>query len=373
MSDRDKALSELRSAIDAVDDELLALLNRRARLAVQVAETKQGSGGSFYVPSRERAIIDRIQANNSGPFPDHALRPVFQEVISACLSLEARVTVAYLGPEATFTHQAVKRHFGTSARTVPCGSIPGVFAEVARGAAEFGVVPVENSTEGVVNHTLDSFVDGSLSIAAEIVVDVDHCLMARPDVGISAIERVYSHPQGLAQCRAWLHANLPRAALVESSSTAAAAQTAAGDAGGAAIAAELASRMYGLAVLRSRLQDVAENITRFLVVSSAASPPPLSDDSAAHKTSLLLSLPDRAGALYHILRPITEAGINLTKIESRPTRQKAWDYVFFLDLDGHVNDPAVAGVLASLAEICELCKVLGCYRKADAVGTGSEP
>ena len=371
MAGHKKALGELREAIDAIDDELLALLNRRAELAMQVAETKQGSGGSFYVPSRERAIIDRLQAKNSGPFPDHALRPVFQEVISACLSLEATVSVAYLGPEATFTHQAVKRHFGTSARAVPCGSIPGVFAEVAKGAAEFGVVPVENSTEGVVSHTLDSFVDGSLSIAAEIIVDVDHCLMARPGVTTSSIERVYSHPQALAQCREWLSANLPDAVLVESSSTAAAAQRAAGDTGGAAIAAELASRMYGLEILRSRLQDVAENATRFLVVSGGAAPPPLTG-SGEHKTSLLLSLPDRAGALFHILRPISEAGINLTKIESRPTKQKAWDYVFFLDLDGHVDDPAVAGVLEQLAEICDLFKVLGCYRKADVVGSQTE-
>jgi chorismate mutase/prephenate dehydratase len=340
-----------------------------------VAETKQATGGSFYAPDRERAIIDRLQAKNSGPFPDHALRPVFQEVISACLSLEATVTVAYLGPEATFTHQAVKRHFGTSARTVPCGSIPAVFADVAKGSVDFGVVPVENSTEGVVSHTLDSFVDGTLSIAAEIIVDVDHCLMARPEVATSAIKRVYSHPQALAQCRQWLDANLKSAVRVESPSTAAAAQSAAGDTEGAAIAAELASRMYGLKILRNKLQDVAENATRFLVVGRDGAPPPLagSAETGGFKTSLLLSLPDRAGALFHILQPITEAGINLTKIESRPTRQKAWDYVFFLDLDGHIDDPPVAGVLESLAEICDLCKVLGCYRKADVVGAETSP
>ena len=366
--DRSVELSELREAIDAVDDQLLELLNNRAELARRVGEAKRTRGGAFYAPSRERAIIDRIQANNSGPFPNHALRPVFQEVISACLSLEAPVTVAYLGPEATFTHQAVKRHFGTSARTVPCGSIAAVFAEVAKGSADFGVVPVENSTEGVVSYTLDSFADGAapeVQITAEILVDVDHCLLARPGVELEAIERVYSHPQALAQCRRWLAANLPGRSLIEAASTAAAARSAAGDDGGAAIGAELASKMYGLSVLRTKLQDMAENVTRFLVLGPGGEAPPAERAEGDYKTSLLLSLPDRAGALYHVLRPISEAGVNLTKIESRPTRLRAWDYLFFLDLDGHIADPVVAGVTRELAGICELFRVLGCYRKAD--------
>ncbi len=373
MAAANKPLSQLRVEIDAVDDELLNLLNRRASLAGEVGELKRSSGTeTFYVPTRERAIIDRLQDENAGPFPQSAIRPVFQEVISACLSLEAAVTVAYLGPEATFTHQAVRRQFGTSARTVPCGSIAAVFAEVERGQAEFGVVPVENSTEGVVNHTLDSFLDSNISIAAEIVVNVDQCLLARGDVELASIERVYSHPQALAQCRGWLGANLPRVTLIETSSTAAAALAASGDAKSAAIAAELASRIYGLEILRAKLQDVPENITRFFVVSASSdkSPAPVNreprdDGEGNFKTSIVLSLPDRPGCLHEILQPIAARGVNLTRIESRPTKRKAWDYVFFLDLDGQLADPAVAQVIRDLEGICQLCKVLGCYRKAD--------
>src|SRR5687768_13727885 len=198
----DDELSGLRQAIDAVDDRLLELLNERGRLATRVAEIKQGGGRPFYVPVRERAVIDRLQSRNSGPFPSSAIRPVFQEIISACLSLEGGPRVAFLGPEGTFTHHAVKRHFGASAPALPCGSIAAVFAEVERGAAEFGVVPIENSSEGVVSHTLDSFVESPLQIHGEVAVTVDHCLVARTGVVESAIERVYSHPQALAQCRA---------------------------------------------------------------------------------------------------------------------------------------------------------------------------
>lgn len=372
MGTSDKALSQLRVEIDDLDDELLSLLNRRAQLACQVGEVKGGEG-PFYVPTRERAIIDRLQQANPGPFPAHAIRPVFQEIISACLSLEAPVKVAYLGPEATFTHQAVRRHFGTSSRTLPCSSIGAVFTEVSRGQAEFGVVPVENSTEGVVNHTLDSFLDPDVEVAivAEISVDVDQCLLARPGVSLAEIERVHSHPQALAQCRGWLAENLPHATLVQTSSTAAAAQSAASDPGSAAISAELASRIYGLAVLRQKLQDVSENITRFLVVAKKDSPLVAATAGGAEtdqfKTSLVLSLPDRPGCLHEILAPIASAGVNMTRIESRPTRRKAWDYVFFLDIDGHVAEPRMASLLEELGAICELCAVLGCYRKADTV------
>ena len=357
--------SDLRSQIDALDDEILALLNRRAALAAEVAGRKQAAGSGFYAPRRERAIIDRLQEGNAGPFPTTAIRPVFQEIISACLSLESGVRVSYLGPEATFTHQAVKRHFGTSARTLPCGSIPGVFAEVERGAADFGVVPVENSSEGVVTHTLDSFLDSQLVIAAEIQVLIEHCLLSRPGVKERDLERIYSHPQALAQCREWLSANLPRATLVEASSTADAARSALQDSGGAAIASELAGHLYGLEVLRTKLQNAADNSTRFLVLARAepdAAPPP---PGGGHKTTVLLAFADRPGALIDLLKPLSEAGVNLTKIESRPSRRRAWDYVFFLDLDGHSRDPAIAPVLDEVAAHCQLFKVLGSYRRAD--------
>ncbi len=361
MSDSEDGLGKLRERIDAVDRSLLDLLNERASLAKEVADIKRGDGSSFYRPERERALIDRLQSNNPGPFPGEAIRPVFQEIVSACLSLEASVTVAYLGPEATFTQQAVKRHFGTSSPSVPCGSIDAVFHEVERGEAAFGVVPVENSTEGVVNHTLDCFVDSSLQIVAEIVVNVEHCLLTKEHMRESEIERVYSHPQALAQCRNWLSANLRQAQLIPSASTADAARAAKEDARGAAVSADLAARMYGLQVLRRNLQDQADNVTRFLVVGREQQ----AVGTQEVKTSLLMTLPDRPGSLLEVLAHFDAHHINLSKIESRPTKRKAWDYVFFLDLDGHRDDPGVAEVIDILGKTCELFKVLGTYRKAD--------
>lgn len=360
-------LAALRVAIDTVDDRLLQLLNERGRLAARVAETKQSSGRPFYVPLRERAIVDRLQAANPGPFPSSAIRPVFQEIISACLSLEGGPRVAFLGPEGTFTHHAVKRHFGASAPALPCGSIAAVFTEVERGAAEFGVVPIENSSEGVVSHTLDSFVESPLEIHGEVAVTVDHCLVARTGVGEGAIERVYSHPQALAQCKAWLGRNLSRAQLVECSSTAEAARRAAEDPTGAAIASELAARLSGLAVLRQSLQDSAHNVTRFLVIGRGESPwrqpgaEPKDD-----RTTVLLVLGDRPGDLFEALRPLSEEKINLTRIESRPARTRAWEYVFFLDLEGHRAEPRIARALERVAE-GRTARVLGSYRKADDV------
>lgn len=362
MSDAEKALAQLRERIDAVDKGLLKLLNERAGLAQDVAEAKRGGGTSFYRPERERALIDRLQSENSGPFPGEAIRPVFQEIVSACLSLEQGMEVAYLGPEATFTHQAVKRHFGTSAKTVPCGTIDSVFSEVARGVAAFGVVPVENSSEGVVNHTLDCFVDSGLKIVAEIVVDVEHCLLARDGLRENQIERVYSHPQALAQCRGWLSANLKQASLVPAPSTADAARSAKDDTAGAAVSSQMAARMYGLSVLRRNIQDHHDNVTRFLVVGKA---PQDLGDATNIKTSLLMTLPDTPGALLEILAHFERRDINLTKIESRPSKRKAWDYVFFLDLDGRADDPKVSEVLSILNERCDLFKVLGSYQNAD--------
>jgi chorismate mutase/prephenate dehydratase len=357
-----EAVDGLRAEIDRLDDELLALLNRRAHLVEDVARLKQTTGHPFYAPHRERAIIDRLQEANPGPFPTEAIRPVFQEVISACLSLERGMRIAFLGPEGTFTHQAVKRHFGTSAPALPCGSITAVFDEVERGAAEFGVVPVENSSEGVVSHTLDSFLDSPLVICAEIALTVDQCLMARPGVTEAQIERVYSHPQALAQCRGWLTANMARAHLVECASTTDAARRAHEDAAGGAIGTELAAKLSGLTILRDRLQDYEHNVTRFLVVTRPGSVPPPPFEAGV-KTSLLLTLRDQPGDLFNALRPLYEAGINLTRIESRPSKRKAWEYVFFLDLEAHAEEPRIAAVLHDLGHERWL-KILGCYRRA---------
>jgi chorismate mutase / prephenate dehydratase len=364
MAEGADSLAELRARIDAIDDEILGLLDERAAIAARAKAAKQAGGREVYDPNRERAIIDRLQTRAGGRFPVRAIRPVFQEIISACLSVEKGVQVAYLGPEGTFTHQAVKRHFGSSATALPAGTIAAVFAEIERGGAEWGVVPVENSSEGIVNHTLDSFLDSSLCIAAEIVVPIEQCLLARADVALSAIERVYSHPQALAQCRDWLSQNLPSAAQVEAASTADAARSAASDGHGAAIGAEPAGRLYGLVVARSPIQDLTHNVTRFLVIGRPGSGP-AATGQGNEKTTVLLALADRAGALLDVLAPLSAAGINLSKIESRPSRRRAWDYVFFLDLDGHASDPAVADVLARIAADCQLFKVLGSYRKAD--------
>ncbi len=354
-------LPALRSAIDGIDDEILRLLNERAKLVGQVAELKERMQVPFYVPSRERAIVDRLAGKNGGPFPTEAIRPVFQEIFSACLSLEKTVRVAYLGPEATFTHMAVKRQFGLSARAIPMGTISGVFDEVARGLADFGVVPVENSTEGVVNHTLDTFLVSELKISAEIVMAVDHCLLLRGGLELGEVERVYSHPQGLAQCRRWLTANLPRATLVEAPSTAEAARLARDDARGAAGASELAGKLFDLVVARRGIADVAQNVTRFLVIGSRQAEP-----TGRDKTSILLELGDQPGILYKVLEPFARRGINLSKIESRPSRRRPWEYVFFVDIDGHQRDAEVAAAIDEVARACSSLKVLGSYPRAEA-------
>jgi chorismate mutase / prephenate dehydratase len=355
-------LASLRTQIDAVDDELLALLNKRAGLVGQVAELKERMQVPFYVPSRERAIIDRLAVANPGPFPTEAIRPVFQEIFSACLSLEKTVRVAFLGPEATFTHMAVKRQFGLSARTIPCGTIAAVFEEVDRGGADFGVVPVENSTEGVVNHTLDTFTGSDLKISAEIVLEVSQCLLARAGLELVAVERVYSHPQALAQCRRWLAANLPRVTFVEASSTAEAARLARDDARGAAVGSELAARFYDLVVHRRKIEDVALNVTRFLVVGKVQA-----DRTGRDKTSILLGINDEAGILYKVLEPFARRGVNLSRIESRPSKRQPWEYVFFIDIDGHQADETVRDAIAEVAKSCASLKTLGSYPKAESL------
>jgi chorismate mutase/prephenate dehydratase len=353
-------LSELRTRIDATDDELLRLLNERAALVREVAALKERLAVPFYVPSREREIVERLAAKNTGPFPTAALQPVFQEIMSACLTLERVLKIAYLGPEATFTHMAVKRQFGLSARGIPVGTIAGVFEEVERGRADFGVVPVENSAEGVVNHTLDTFVESDLKISAEVVLEVSHCLLVRPGTELGQVERVYSHPQALAQCRRWLVANLPRASLLEAASTADAARLARDDARGAAIASELAAKLYDLAVARQRLEDVAQNVTRFLVIGRLQA-----DHTGRDKTSIVVALRDEPGILYRVLQPFADAGINMTKIESRPSRKRPWEYFFFIDVDGHAKDERLAQALALVAKASESVKVLGSYPLGD--------
>lgn len=353
-----KSLQQLRSEIDAVDDRILELLNQRASLVVEVGRLKAGQQGEFYVPSREREIYERLTAHNPGPFPNEALRGVFREIISASLALESPMKVAFFGPRATFTHLAAMQHFGLSAELVPQKSIPAVFEEVEKGQASFGVVPVENTTEGMVSHTLDMFMESDLKINAEVLLEISHYLLSRTG-RIEDVKKIYSHPQPIAQCRTWLADNLPNVPVVDVASTGVAAQIASEDYTAAAIASEFAATMYDLKVVRKRIEDQVNNFTRFLVIGKK-----MADPSGDDKTSLMFSVKDQVGILYRMLEPFSARGINLSKIESRPFKKKAWEYIFFLDLVGHLSDPVIAEAVRDLKECCQFVKVLGSYPRA---------
>lgn len=350
-----EVLSKLRHKIDTIDDEILDLLNERARVAQDIGHAKAGQGLEFYNPGREQAVFERLIARNSGPFPSEAIRRVYREIISASLSLEQPMKVAFFGPSATFTHQAAQKQFGFSAQLVAQKSIPAVFEEVRRGRADYGVVPVENTTEGIVSHTLDMFVESDLKINAEILLEISHDLLSLSGK-MEDIEKVLSHPQALAQCRHWLEENLPDVPLVDASSTAMAARQAAEDSSVAAIASEIAASLYGLRIVKPKIQDNTNNLTRFLVVGRQLTSPTGHD-----KTSVLFIVADEPGVLCRMLEPFNKRGINLSKIESRPIKTKAWEYIFFLDLEGHVEDAAVAEALEDLQACCRSFKVLGSY------------
>jgi chorismate mutase/prephenate dehydratase len=353
-----KTLKELRKEIDTTDDRIMELLNRRAELVIAVGKLKSAEKGEFHVPSREREIYERLTVQNRGPFPNEALRSVFREIISASLALEAPMKVAFFGPKATFTHMAAMQQFGLSAELVPQKSIPAVFEEVEKGRAQYGVVPVENSTEGMVSHTLDMFMESELKINAEVLLEIHHYLLSRTG-RFEDIRKVYSHPQPIAQCRHWLAENLPNVPLVDVASTAVAAQIVSEDYTAAAIASELAAAMYDLKVARERIEDQVNNFTRFLIIGRK-----MAERSGDDKTSLMFSVKDEVGILYRMLEPFAKRGINLSKIESRPLKKKAWEYIFFLDLMGHIGDPVIAEAVQELKECCQFVKVLGSYPRA---------
>ncbi len=336
----------------------MEFLNQRASLVVEVGRLKAGEKRDFHVPSREREIYERLISHNPGPFPNEALKSVFREIISASLALEAPMKVAFFGPKATFTHQAAQQQFGLSAELVPQKSIPAVFEEVEKGLAQYGVVPVENSTEGMVSHTLDMFMESELKINAEVMLEIHHYLLSRTG-RMDDIKKVCSHPQPIAQCRNWLADNLPNVPVVDVASTAVAAQIVAEDYTAAAIASELAASMYDLKIVRERIEDQVNNFTRFLVIGKK-----LADKSGDDKTSLMFSVKDEVGILYRMLEPFYKRGINLSKIESRPLKKKAWEYIFFLDLVGHISDPEVAEAVQELKGCCQFVKVLGSYPRA---------
>jgi len=351
-------LKSLRQSIDAIDQNLLKLLSERGGLAKAIGKIKEKQGKAIFNPAREQAIYDRLARLNKGPYRDEALFSIFREIISATRALEAPIKVSFLGPEATFTHMAGVRHFGSSAQMIPEAGIQNVFSEVERGHTDFGVVPIENSTEGVVSHTLDLFVDSPLQICSEVILRISHQFLSR-ESSLSKIKTVYSHPQALAQCRQWILAHVPQAKLKEVESTAMAAKKAKSEKGSAAIASELAASHYGLNILESEVQDYSQNFTRFLVIGKHQ------PDATNHdKTSVLFVAKDHPGVLFKILEPVSRAKINLTKIESRPLKKKVWEYMFFMDLDGHINDPKLKGVLEKVKKQCTLFKIMGSYPKS---------
>jgi chorismate mutase/prephenate dehydratase len=351
-------IPEHRKAIDKLDSQIVRLLNERTKHVLAIGEIKLKAGEEIYAPHRERAVLQRICRKNAGPITNDSLRAIYREIMSSALSLEKSMTVAYLGPEATFTHQAAIRRFGSSLRYSSQKTIADVFSEVSKNRADYGVVPIENSTEGVVTHTLDMFVDSDLKIVSQIVLPVQHCLLSNSPR--ARIKKLFAHPQALAQCRAWVQHNLPRVEIIETSSNARSAELAAREKETAAIAGILAAEKYKVEVLEQDIQDNAANATRFLVLGRQCSPATRND-----RTSVMFSIADRVGALYSALSPFRRFRINMTKIESRPSKRKAWEYFFFVDCDGHVTDSKVAKALKDLAEQCSYVKVLGSYPNSE--------
>ncbi len=355
-------LEELRQRIDEIDAQIHELINTRARCAQQVALVKgEGQGAlAYFRPEREAQVLRRIVERNQGPLSDEEILRLFREIMSACLAQEEPLKIAYLGPEGTFSQSAVYKHFGHSVRGLPLATIDEVFHEVESGAAEFGVVPIENSTAGSVNHTLDNFLSSPLKICGEVELRIRQHLLGNLD-GLEKIARVCAHPQSLAQCRAWLKEYLPQAELEPVSSNAEGARRARDEAGTAAIAGDAAAEVYGLDKLVADIEDRPDNTTRFLVIGRELFPP-----SGDDKTTLLLSTADTddAGALQRLLEPLAENRVNMTRIESRPSRRRKWHYVFFIDIDGHAEEPAVANALAELQRRAQLFRILGSYPKA---------
>lgn len=347
-------IPEHRKAIDKLDAQIVRVLNERTRHVLAIGEIKLKAGEEIYAPHRERAVLQHLCRLNRGPMTNEQLRAVYREIMSSALALEKSMTIAYLGPEATFTHQAAIRRFGSSLRYSSQKTIADVFAEVSKNRADYGVVPVENSTEGVVTHTLDMFVDSDLKIVSQIVLPVQQCLISNSRQ--AKIRKLFTHPQSLAQCRGWVQNNLPRAEVIETSSNARSAEMAAKEAGAAAIAGLIAAEKYGLQVLEYDIQDNAANATRFLVLGRQCSPP-----TGRDRTSLMLSVTDKVGALHNAIAAFRRYRINMTKIESRPNKRKAWEYFFFIDCDGHMEDRKVANAIHHLEEHCNFVKVLGSY------------
>jgi chorismate mutase/prephenate dehydratase len=344
-----------REKIDTLDGEILRLLNKRAEIALEMGKVKSEAGITLHDPQREKEILKQLVSQNSGPFPRQAISPVFREIISACRSLETELTVVYLGPPATHTHLACLEYFGSSVQAQPEESIQEVFEAVKKRKASYGVVPIENSTEGSVNQTLDMLIEPEVMICGEVMIQVSHNLLSQSGKR-EDIRKIYSHPSALEQCRKWLRKNLLNVEVAETVSTAKAAQMAAEDSKAAAIASSLAASLYSLKVIESQIEDYRHNCTRFLVLG-----PNIHERTGRDKTSILFSISHAPGSLYRVLKPFSEKGINLTKIESRPMKDRPWEYIFFLDFKGHTTDFHVMEALAEMKENVLFFKILGSY------------
>lgn len=351
-------LNESRDEIDALDDQLLELLVKRARLSQQIGQHKQEQGQAPYDPGREAQILRRLTAQATAPLSAEAVRAIYQEILSASRALQEPLRVAFLGPEHTFTHLAAQQQFGAQAELVPVASITDIFGSVERGNCNVGVVPIENSTGGVVPETLDCFLDTSLSMCNELYVPIHLCLLA--NCPREEIVTLYSNPQPLAQCRSWLRENLPNVGTTTMASTAAAAQAAANDLTGAALAPQAAADAYGLQIVAAAIEDIPNNRTRFFVIS-----PESAARTGRDKTSIVFSTAHQAGALHAALTAFARHSINLTLIQSRPSRGRLWEYVFFVDFEGYHSDPEVEEALEELGQHCPLLKVLGSYPAAE--------
>ncbi len=356
--EKSEDIQKLRGKIDQIDSEVIGLLNERTRQVLEIAKVKDREGREVYAPDREIEVYRKIDQANKGPLKSDSLKTIYREIMSASLALEKPIKIAFLGPEATFTHMAALGKFGSSVSYQPCVTITEVFTEVEKRRAEYGVIPIENSTEGAVTHTLDMFIDSDLKICSEIIMPISHNVLST-SAGLKDIKRLYSNPQVFGQCRGWIEGHVARAELIDTASTAAAAARAVKEDGSAAIASELAATIYGLNVLARGVEDSSSNVTRFLVVCRTLPAP-----TGADKTSILISIKDRVGALSDMLDPIKKAKLNMTKIESRPSKKKAWEYFFFIDVEGHIADPHVKQTVDTIESQVRFLKILGSYPTA---------
>jgi len=341
-----------------LDGKIVALLNQRAALTLSIGREKLKNNQPIYAPHREKQVLERIKSLNKGPMTAQAFEAIYREIMSASLALEKPLRIAYMGPEATFSHLAALKRFGSSVEYTSCGNVAEVFAKVEHGQADYGVVPIENSIEGVVTHTMDLLVETDLKICSQIMLEVSHHLMAK--CPLNKVREIYSHPQVLGQCRQWLLQNMPGIPLIQAVSTTKAAEIVVKKHNAACICSEIAAQLYGLNILKKNIQDKAHNVTRFLVIAETDAPATGHD-----RTSLVFSIKDRVGALHAMLTPFMKNKLNLTKIESRPSKKKAWEYYFFVDCEGHQSDPKVARALAQLEKMCNFLKILGSYPVLD--------